>query len=810
MTKENERKNQSTNQEVKKGVNTLLDDEIAPYWLAAIIESAEDAIISKTLNGIITSWNNGAERIFGYTADEVIGKSVLILIPPDHHNEEPAIISKIKDGERIEHYETVRVTKHGKIIDISLTVSPIKDADGKIIGASKIAREITDIKRAEEKLGLSEERYRTLFNSIDEGFCIIEMMFDETGKPVDYRFIEINPAFEKLTGIPAEEALRGKPISQLVPNFEERWYQLYGNVALTGESARFVEGSEAMGRWFDVNAFRIGEQKGSKVAVLFNNITDRKQAELERETLLKELETERSKLAYLFTKAPAFVATLQGPNHVFELTNPAYLQLIGHRNVIGKSVREALPEVEGQGFFEILDNVFQTGEAFTGRELPVQLQWEPGKPLENRFVNFVYQPIFKENGTVSGIFAHGIDISEQVQARQSAEDANRAKDEFLATLSHELRTPLNAILGWSMMLNDRGLEEAAHRRAIETIQRNARIQAQLIDDILDVSRIISGKMKLEAQPLELSLVIEAALDSVLPAAQAKGIRLQRVLDSGSSMISGDRNRLQQIVWNLLSNAVKFTPKGGRVQIRLERVNSHIEIIVTDTGIGISPKVMPFIFDRFRQADSATTRQHGGLGLGLAIARHLVEMHGGTVEAESKGEGQGTTFTVKLPLIALRSVEVLPEKSREREHPTSSREVSFECTQELEGLHVLVVDDEDDGRTLVSAVLESCGAKVTAANSVAAGLKAVRALLPDVLLSDLGMPGEDGYSLIKQVRALPAEQGGLIPAAALTAYARVEDRMRVLRAGFQIHLPKPIEPAELIAVVANLSGRHQKE
>ena len=809
MTKDNEQGKTSSNLVNDKNVNTVLSEDIAPFWLAAIIESAGDAIISKTLDGIITSWNKGAERTFGYTAEEVIGKTILTLIPADHYNEEPAILERIKRGERIEHYETIRKTKSGKLIDISLTISPIKAADGKIIGASKIAREITDIKRTEQQLKASDERYRTLFNSIDEGFCIIEVLFDETNKPFDYRFLEINPAFEQLTGIPADEALRGTPISQLVPNFEERWYQLYGKVAMTGEPVRTVEGSEAMGRWFDVNAFRVGGDGSKKVAVLFNNITDRKKAEQNNERLLDQLEAERSKLAYLFTKAPAFVATLQGPEHIFELTNPAYLKLIGHRDVIGKPVRKALPEIDGQGFFELLDDVFRTGEPFIGRELSVQVQWEPDAPLENRIVDFVYQPIFEASGVVSGIFAHGVDITEQVEARQNAEQANRAKDEFLATLSHELRTPLNAILGWSMILSDKRLDESAWQRAIETIRRNARIQSQLIDDILDVSRIISGKLKLETQPLELSSVIEAAVESVLPAAQAKEIRLQRVLDSGSSMISGDRNRLQQIVWNLLSNAVKFTPKGGRVQIRLERVNSHIEIIVSDSGIGISPQIMPYIFDRFRQADSASTRQHGGLGLGLAIVRHLVEMHGGTVEAESDGEGNGATFTVKLPLITLRSIEISPEKNTEREHPTSNRDVLFECTPELEGLHVLVVDDDDDGRTLIKTVLEKCGAKVTAAASATTGLNLLKELRPDILLSDLGMPGEDGYSLIKKVRALSAEQGGSIPAAALTAYARVEDRMKVLRAGFQIHLPKPVEPAELIAVVANLSGRHQR-
>ncbi|HEX8370761.1 MAG TPA: PAS domain S-box protein [Pyrinomonadaceae bacterium] len=809
MTLEHEQGNTQNNTQVKQRLTTLLGDDITQYWLDALIESADDAIISKTLDGIISSWNKGAQRIFGYTAEEVIGKPVLILIPPDHHNEEPTILKRIRAGERIEHYETVRKTKDGRLIDISLTVSPIKDASGKIIGASKIARDITDLKQAEKQIQASEERYRTLFNSIDEGFCIIEMIFDDAGKPVDYRFLEINPAFEKLTGIPAEEALRGTPVSHLVPNLEERWYQLYGNVALTGEPISTEENSDAMERWFDVSAFRVGGEESKKVAILFNNVTERKKGEQERERLLKQLEAERVKLDYLFTKAPAFVATVRGPEHVFELTNPAYLQLIGHRNVIGKPVREALPEIEGQGFFGLLDNVFKTGEPYIGKEIPVLLQREPDAVPEERFVDFVYQPVFEGDDSVSGIFVHGIDITDQVQARKDAEEANRAKDEFLATLSHELRTPLNAILGWSKMMTDGRLDDDARRRALETIHRSARLQAGLIEDILDVSRIISGKLKLEVRPVELSSIVESAVESVLPAAQAKEIRLQRVLDSGSSMVSGDPSRLQQVIWNILSNAVKFTPKRGRIQIRLERINSHVEIIVTDTGIGISPEILPYIFDRFRQADSATTRKSGGLGLGLAIVRHLVEMHGGTVEAESDGEGHGSTFTVKLPLIALRSVDLVTG-SAERVHPNSNSSVPFDCVSELDGLRILVVDDEEDGRALVTTVLEQCGATVMPVDSAQAALKALREERFDILLSDIGMPGEDGYSLIRKVRALSSAEGGNMPAAALTAYARVEDRMRVLRSGFQIHLPKPVEPAELVAVVANLAGRHDKD
>ncbi|MDQ3802155.1 MAG: PAS domain S-box protein, partial [Acidobacteriota bacterium] len=628
MSKENEQGKQANNKESDKPkAGHLPDNDIARYWLLALVESADDAIVSKTLDSIITSWNKAAERIFGYTAQEAVGQSILMLIPPDRQHEEQIILSKLKAGERIEHYETIRRRKDGKLLDISLTISPIRDADGKIIGASKIARDITHIKQTEERVRASEERYRSLFNSIDEGFCIIRMLFDENGKPFDYRFLEVNPTFEEQTGLVDAE---GRTMRELAPNLEEVWFDIYGKVALTGEPIRFENYSEVLGRWFDLYAFRVGKPEDLTVAVLFKNITRQKRDQQERELLVKQLEAERARLNYLFDKAPAFVATLSGPEHVFEVTNPAYLQLIGHRNVIGKPAREALPEVNGQGFFELLDNVYRTGVPFIGRELPVRIQREPDGPPEERFVDFVYQPIFDADGSVSGIFAHGVDITDQVQARKDAEQANRAKDEFLATLSHELRTPLNAILGWSKMMSDSRLDENAQQRALETIQRNARVQAQLIDDILDVSRIISGKLKLEVRPIELSAVVESAVESVLPAAQAKEIRLQRVLDSGSSMISGDPNRLQQVIWNLLANAVKFTPKGGRVQIRLERINSHVEVIVTDTGIGIAPKVLPFIFDRFRQADSATTRQHGGLGLGLAIVRHLVEMHGGSV------------------------------------------------------------------------------------------------------------------------------------------------------------------------------------
>lgn len=394
---------------------------------------------------------------------------------------------------------------------------------------------------------------------------------------------------------------------------------------------------------------------------------------------------------------------------------------------------------------------------------------------------------------------------ERARLLEAAEEANRTKDEFLATMSHELRTPLTAILGWTHLLRTNTFGEEHIARALEVVERNARAQTKLIDDLLDVSRIITGKLRLDVRPVNLSAVIEAAVDAIQPTAEAKSIRLQSLIDPQAGPISGDADRLQQIIWNLLSNAVKFTPKAGRVQIRLERINSHVEITVSDTGKGINPAFLPHVFDRFRQADGTTTRAHGGLGLGLSIVRQLVELHGGTVTVESDGEGHGATFTVQLPLMAARQ-----EVDRvERRHPTAGGSVSLDCPPSLVGLRILVVDDEADTRDMLRAVLERCGSEVATAASAAEALEVLTSGQPDVLISDIGMPDEDGYALIGKVRAREVEPGQRIPAVALTAYARVEDRVRALTAGFQVHLPKPIEPIELVAVVASLSGRTGK-
>jgi signal transduction histidine kinase len=392
-------------------------------------------------------------------------------------------------------------------------------------------------------------------------------------------------------------------------------------------------------------------------------------------------------------------------------------------------------------------------------------------------------------------------VGEQM-ARAEAETANRMKDEFLATVSHELRTPLNAIIGWSHLLRSGSLDEATILRAIETIDRNAKTQAQLIEDILDVSRMISGKLRLNSEPVDIASVINAAIDSVQLAVDSKNLELEVTLDPSARHTLGDSSRLQQVVWNLLANAIKFTPSGGRIEVKVERAGRNLKLRVSDSGQGISRAFLPFIFERFRQADGTTTRQHGGLGLGLAIVRHLVELHGGTIKAASAGEGQGSTFTINLPLAPS------PQRLREKRKATGSLQLKpdnddhFPSPPALTDVQVLLVDDDPDTLQILSVMLVESKAKVQTAASVKEALEVLEWYKPDVVVSDLAMPGEDGYSLIAKIRA--AENGKQTPAVALTSYVRVEDRTRALASGFNMFVPKPVEPNELISAIANLA------
>jgi PAS domain S-box-containing protein len=387
-------------------------------------------------------------------------------------------------------------------------------------------------------------------------------------------------------------------------------------------------------------------------------------------------------------------------------------------------------------------------------------------------------------------------------ARRHAEEADRLKDEFLATLSHELRTPLTSILGWASMIRSGEVEGSNASRAIETIERNARSQARLIDDLLDVSRIITGNLRLDLHPLNLAPIVHAALDALRPTADVKGIRLQTKFEPDECLVKGDPNRLRQVIWNLLSNAIKFTQRDGTVNIDLKCVESTARLTVSDTGDGIAAEFLPYVFDRFRQAEGSISRKQGGLGLGLAVARHLVELHGGTISAESEGLGHGSAFTVDLPLAQERRD---PARAEERSRELDRRR-SRSGVIKLDGLHVLLVEDDDDSRKLLSTMIKRYGARVTSTKSVKEALSVFDGELPDVLISDIGMPDEDGYELIRRLRARPPEQGGLIPAIALTGYASRKDRDRALTAGYQQHMAKPIEQVDMMAAIAALVGR----
>ena len=688
----------------KKQFNILESSEFAPYWLAALIESADDAIISKTLEGIITSWNNGAQRIFGYTADEVIGKPVTILIPPDHEDEEPRILARLRSGERIEHYETIRVRKDGQLIDISLTVSPIKGPNGQIVGASKIARDITEQRQARKELDQASERLKLALDAARLGDWSWEAKTD---------VVTMSETASNILGVPAGKTMTRSEMREL----------------LSAE-----------------------DREHTKVAV--------------EEALAKHADYEIEYRLHRNDKTEAWILARGRGIYADDGTLAGmlgFVQDISTRKWNEETLRKQADELRTLN--EIRTRLYETATAARA---------EAEKAA-----------------------------AENERLYRQAEESSRLKEEFLATISHELRTPLSAILGWTRMLRLGQLSPENSAKALDTIERNARAQAQLVDDLLDVSRIITGKLRMDVRPSDPNSFIDAAVEAVRPAAEAKGVRVQKVVDTGPISIPGDPVRLQQVVWNLLSNAIKFTPRGGRVQIRSERVNSHLEIVVSDTGQGISSDFLPHVFDRFRQADQKTSRQHGGMGLGLAIVRHLVELHGGTVNANSEGEGKGATFTVVLPVAPVYQVD----PSAGRVHP-GARDLlpPNDITDRLDGLRILVVDDEADTRELLRQGLEYCGATVSLAGSAVEAIEAVTTKTPDILISDIGMPGVDGYDLIRRIRGLPAASGGKVPAIALTAYTRTEDRLQALRAGYDMHVPKPVELAELVAVAATVVRR----
>jgi PAS domain S-box-containing protein len=701
-------------------------------WLAAIIESAEDAIVSKTLDSIVTSWNHGAQRVFGYTADDIIGKPITILIPSDRQNEETLILEKIKKGDRIEHYETIRMRKDGSLIDVSLSVSPIKAPDGTIIGASKIARDITSRKQIEKNFKEQTEVLETIYRIgqfLSAELDLHKLVQGVTDAATDLTEAEFGSFFYN------------------VLNQDGASYMLYTLAGVPREAfAHFPmpRATDLFGPTF------VGEG-----TILLDDVK----------------------------KDPRYGKS-----------SPYYGMPPGHLPVTSYL---AVPVVSRSG--EVIGGLF-FGHSEPGRfierhaKIIEGLAAQTAVAMDNARLYDNAQKSLKEREKL---------LASEKQARRIAETASRSKDEFLGLLSHELRTPLNAILGWSRMLGSK-LDETTYTRAVESIERNAKLQSRLIDDMLDISRIISGKLRLDTQPVDLTMVINAAVDTLRPAAEAKNIRVHVILDYSAGTVLGDSTRLQQIIWNILSNAIKFTPKDGSVQVALNRVNSHLEITVSDSGIGIEEEFLPFVFDRFRQADSTSSKKYGGLGLGLSIVRHLTELHGGTVEAHNREETNGAVFIVKLPVMAVRpKTENIAEETESSVQSIGSS-IAFDCPPSIEGKKLLVVDDEPDAQMLLRAILEQCGAEVETAGSAAEVISLLKENSYDILISDVGMPEVDGYELIRKIREMERGTGKRLPAVALTAFARAEDRLKALSAGFNMHISKPVEPAELIVVIANLT------
>ncbi|MGI8884103.1 MAG: hybrid sensor histidine kinase/response regulator, partial [Pyrinomonadaceae bacterium] len=615
----------------------------------------------------------------------------------------------------------------------------------------------------------------------------------------------VNTATKRIFGYAAEEMV-GQPLTMLMPEeMREPHRTGFGHYLETGERRLNWQSIEVPARHKDGHHFPLeisfGEYHSGDTRFfigIVRDITERARAEeklRESEEQLRALADSIPQLAWM-AEPDGFIFWYNRRWYEYTGTTPEEMEGWGWQSVHDA---EMLPAV-----LERWQASIRTGE-------PFEMEFPLRRGADGAFRWFLTRvvPLRDSSGCIVRWFGTNTDIEELRQARLQAEAANLLKDEFLATVSHELRTPLNAILGWSEMLKSGKATGEIAERANETIYRNAKSQAQLIEDLLDISRIITGKMKLEPRPVQIASVVESAIETLRPAANAKSIEIEIDLECKPCMIGGDEQRLQQIVWNLISNAVKFTPEGGKVEVKLENDDSHARLTVKDNGKGIEAEFLPFLFERFRQEDASSTRRHGGLGLGLAIVRNLVELHGGTISVESAGENLGATFTMKLPLI---STDDKTQKNGDglnlRETLSDGFSGADRAAKQMAGIRVLLVDDEKDTLEMLDTALTAEGANVRIAVSAADAFNILLNWQPDVLISDIAMPDEDGYSLIKKVRELKPENGGLIPAIAMTAYVRVEDRMRVLASGFQMYVPKPAEPAELINAVINLLGENE--
>ena len=756
------------------------------------VENTPLAVVEWDSEFRVSRWAPSAERLFGWQQNEVIGKRVAdwdFVFPDDLEAVFEVGYRQRQAKERHGVSRNRNYTKNGDVLYCEWYNSTLYDDTGQLVSILSLVLDVTSAKRVEHALRESEEQYRLLFESNPHAMWVYDL---ET-----LRFLAVNEFALDHYGYSREEFL-AMTIKDIRPPEDVEALDAY----LLSPQA----GLDRAGEWrhrkkdgslinVEITSHRVDFLGRPAEFVLANDITERKRAEI-------ALRDSEDRYRDLVENSHELMCTHDLNGNIISV-NPWAAHVLGYpqKELIGKNIRENLmPE-----FREEFDRYLETIQVnrFARGIMRIKTAsgdirlWEYYNTLRTEGVE---TPIVR--GMAHDVTERRQALAREKEARLEAEAANRIKDEFLSTLSHELRTPLTAIIGWSKLLIQGDVDPEKQPVALETIVRNAQAQGQLINDLLEVSRIITGKLHLNFSPCHVQPIVEAAIESIRPTAEAKGVKVKALFEPRVGLVSGDADRLQQVVWNLLSNAVKFTRSGGLVEVRFQRSNSHVEIVVGDSGEGIRPDFLPHVFERFRQADGSTTRAHGGLGLGLAIVRHLVELHGGSVSAESAGEGKGATFTVKLPLLMADEqtlTDVQPKSV------TGLESFRADPSSLLTAWRILVVDDEPDARDLISTMLQSCGAIVKTAASTSEALELITKWKPRVLIADIGMEGEDGYALIRKLRALSESEGGKIPAVALTAYARIEDKQRALSSGFQLHLAKPVDRNQLAMAVSGLKS-----
>ena len=680
--------------ERRRAEQILRESEQRARLLAAIVESSDDAVIGKTLEGVVTSWNAAAERMYGYTSEEAVGRHISFIVPPELSGELQEIMSRLSRGERVEHLQTVRLRRDGQRLDVSVTISPILDSSGQWVGASTIARDITEHKRTEERLRFSSldyeatlERLARLSVAALADYCLIDLVGDDGSVrrvAASHRDAALQPLVERLRDFPPGPQPAGVP-----------------QVLRTGRPEALPDVTDE----------------------IFPSLARDK----EHERVLRELGLKS------FITVP----------------------LVARERTIGALTLSSTRE----------------RREYTSEDIAF------AQEIANRAALAI----------------------ENARLYKRAQEVNRAKDEFLATLSHELRTPLTPVLGWTHMIRSGLLNEAETAQGIRTIEKNSQSLSHLINDLLDMSSILSGKMRIERAPVELSSVVREAVETVRPLADARRVALEVETGGLSPVVSGDRTRLVQVFWNLLNNGVKFSREGGRVHVRFESANGAARISVEDEGEGIAPEFLPHVFERFRQADMGTTRQHGGLGIGLALVKSFVEAHGGTVAASSPGEGRGSAFAVTLPALSTAASDARASVESEAERAPTSADAP---------LRVLLIEDARDTLDMLRVAFEARGYVATACESSEEALRVAEAERFDIIVSDIGLPRIDGYELLGRLRRLPHLR--TVPALALTGYARQRDAEAALAAGFDAHVPKPVDPSALAEQVGRLVARTARD